>query len=406
MRLRGAALCVVAVALVLTSAVPSAFAASTSANTAKQTQLKSKIATLKDQVDEASAEEADLLGRLDKANAQKATLNGELDRVNSQIDTVQVGLDDAETQLENVSAQLVAAELKLSAIKVEVTKAREELRIRAVRAYVHQPTAVLADVSLELRSQRDLAAQKGYTNAIVQAQKDAVDHLRFLSLQALELQESVASKRDDARISRDKIAGQKATLQRSKDAQLAVVRQVQSQADEQQRLLDEVHSRKVEFETQIAALQHQSDSIAALLRGLQSGQGSTVSGHGVLSAPVPGAPITSLFGWRVHPIFGDLRLHTGIDFGVGYGTPIHAAADGVVVSAGPLGGYGNATIIDHGGSLATLYAHQSQLRVAPGQHVSRGQVIGLSGCSGYCTGPHLHFEVRVNGTPVDPLPYL
>jgi murein DD-endopeptidase MepM/ murein hydrolase activator NlpD len=99
-------------------------------------------------------------------------------------------------------------------------------------------------------------------------------------------------------------------------------------------------------------------------------------------------------------------MHTGIDFGVSYGTPIHAAADGVVVSAGPLGGYGNATIIDHGGSLATLYAHQSQLRVSPGQHVSRGQIIGLSGCSGYCTGPHLHFEVRVNGVPVNPLPYL
>ena len=130
------------------------------------------------------------------------------------------------------------------------------------------------------------------------------------------------------------------------------------------------------------------------------------SGHGVLAVPIPGAPITSGFGPRVHPIYGDVRMHTGIDFGASTGTPIHAAADGVVVSAGPLGGYGNATVIDHGNGLATLYGHQSSIAVAPGQRVSRGQVIGYVGCTGLCTGPHLHFEVRVRGTPVDPMQYL
>jgi murein DD-endopeptidase MepM/ murein hydrolase activator NlpD len=99
-------------------------------------------------------------------------------------------------------------------------------------------------------------------------------------------------------------------------------------------------------------------------------------------------------------------MHTGIDFGAGYGTPIHAAAAGIVVSAGPLGGYGNATVIDHGNGLATLYAHQSDIAISPGDQVGRGQVIGYVGCSGLCTGPHLHFEVRVRGTPVDPMQYL
>src|SRR5207245_935429 len=125
-----------------------------------------------------------------------------------------------------------------------------------------------------------------------------------------------------------------------------------------------------------------------------------------LSSPIPGAAITSYFGPRVHPIFGDVRMHTGIDFGANTGTPIHAAADGVVVSAGDLGGYGNATVISHGNALATLYAHQSAIFVTAGTHVTRGQVIGLVGCTGFCTGPHLHFEVRINGDPVDPLLYL
>ena len=126
----------------------------------------------------------------------------------------------------------------------------------------------------------------------------------------------------------------------------------------------------------------------------------------MLSSPIPGAPITSGFGPRVHPIFHDVRMHEGVDFGASYGTAILAAADGTVVYAGPRGGYGNATVIDHGDSLATLYAHQSAISVAVGDHVRRGEVIGAVGCSGFCTGPHLHFEVRVSGTPVDPLGYL
>ncbi len=108
----------------------------------------------------------------------------------------------------------------------------------------------------------------------------------------------------------------------------------------------------------------------------------------------------------MHPIFGTLRMHTGVDIGASTGEPIHAAGDGVVVSAGPMGGYGNATVIDHGGGLATLYGHQSRIEVSAGQHVTRGQVIGKVGCTGTCLGSHLHFEVRINGRPVNPAPYI
>jgi murein DD-endopeptidase MepM/ murein hydrolase activator NlpD len=116
--------------------------------------------------------------------------------------------------------------------------------------------------------------------------------------------------------------------------------------------------------------------------------------------------VTSGYGPRRHPIFGDERMHTGVDFGAAAGTPIRAAADGVVVWAGPRGGYGLTVIIDHGDSLATLYAHQEAVAVAEGRRVRRGEVVGYVGATGYATGPHLHFEVRVRGNPVDPLPYL
>ena len=117
-------------------------------------------------------------------------------------------------------------------------------------------------------------------------------------------------------------------------------------------------------------------------------------------------PVTSPFGWRIHPIHGDKRFHTGVDFGTPMGTPIIAVLDGVVTLAGPGGGYGNVVFIKHANGLSTVYAHLSTISVKQGDFVKRGQVIALSGNTGASTGPHLHFEVRVNGTPVNPLPYL
>jgi murein DD-endopeptidase MepM/ murein hydrolase activator NlpD len=125
-----------------------------------------------------------------------------------------------------------------------------------------------------------------------------------------------------------------------------------------------------------------------------------------LDDPLDSIRIVSPYGYRVHPIYGNVRLHTGDDLDADSGDPIRAAGTGTVVSAGWLGGYGNATIVDHGGGLATLYAHQSALLVTEGERVVKGQVIGRVGCTGSCTGPHLHYEVRINGNPVDPAPYL
>jgi murein DD-endopeptidase MepM/ murein hydrolase activator NlpD len=119
--------------------------------------------------------------------------------------------------------------------------------------------------------------------------------------------------------------------------------------------------------------------------------------------PVNG-PITSPFGPR--NIGAGYEFHPGIDIGVPTGTPIRAAAAGTVSIAGPNGGYGNYTCIDHGGSLSTCYGHQERILVSVGQEVAQAQIIGLSDCTGYCNGPHVHFEVRVNGQPVDPLGYL
>ena len=152
-----------------------------------------------------------------------------------------------------------------------------------------------------------------------------------------------------------------------------------------------------------ADLQAESDRIAQLAR---DASGGPALGNGRFVLPVPG-PVTSPFGYRSDPITGATKFHAGVDLGSACGTPIKAAGTGVVIQAGfDSGGYGNMTLINHGGGLSTLYGHQSSIIVAAGQSVTQGQVIGYVGSTGKSTGCHLHWEVRVDGTPVDPMGYV
>lgn len=149
-----------------------------------------------------------------------------------------------------------------------------------------------------------------------------------------------------------------------------------------------------------------ADSITAALAIAQFGQGDPTSLDGILALPIPGASLSSPYGMRIDPIEGGVGFHAGLDFGADMRTPIHAAAAGVVVVAGDCGGYGNCVVIDHGTSLATVYAHQSLVISQVGDIVAAGQSIGLVGSTGISTGPHLHFEVRLHGVPIDPVPIL
>jgi murein DD-endopeptidase MepM/ murein hydrolase activator NlpD len=191
---------------------------------------------------------------------------------------------------------------------------------------------------------------------------------------------------------------------------------VQRQQAEQNQLQDERQrkSQKVkvleqqagELEEAIAQFEQDEHTLTAQIdefmrRLSQTGQ-SLPPFVGGFIRPVPGA-ITSGFGYRYHPILHITRLHAGIDFHAPTGTPVHAAASGVIVAAQYMRGYGNTVMIAHGSDLSTVYGHLSRIYVRSGEHVSKGQVIAASGATGLATGPHLHFEVRVHGRPVNPL---
>lgn len=222
------------------------------------------------------------------------------------------------------------------------------------------------------------------------------------------------------------------TLKQASDRLQAQRQQIQLQSAQVAELRQQLLLQKADFENQsqvqqqlvnrltqdrqamVAAedqLQRDSQNVTLLIRQRlgylpnTSGQGTILYGTGRLSYPSQG-PVTSTFGWRMHPLLGYKRFHAGTDFGVPTGSPIRAADNGRVIFAGWQGGYGNTVIIDHGGGLTTLYGHASALYVQEGQSVERGQEIAAVGSTGLSTGPHLHFEVRVNGNPQDPMSYL
>jgi murein DD-endopeptidase MepM/ murein hydrolase activator NlpD len=233
---------------------------------------------------------------------------------------------------------------------------------------------------------RSIAGQVGSAKERVHAQREHTK--RFRSLVAAELR-TIAVRTNQVRALRDRLV--------ASENQLAAARASKRDA------LQNVKESKSEFLHEAAGLQQASASLAAQIRQAQSVSSysagdSTPSAAGFIW-PVNG-PVVSPFGWR----WG--RMHEGIDIAVGYGTPIRAAASGSVVYAGWMSGYGNLVAIDHGGGISTAYGHQSSIAVGVGQVVSQGATIGYVGCTGHCFGPHLHFEVRVNGSPVDPLGYL
>jgi len=239
-----------------------------------------------------------------------------------------------------------------------------------------------------------------YLHTLGAADKQLADHLQLLSNQMRVARMITAATKSDVADATAVLARETEKQRAARDALVVRQNALAAARSNQRSLLASVRSARQKDEEDLAQMQAASAVIAAKIRAHQSSSGS--SGDGTSSNgliwPVNG-PITSGFGWR----WG--RMHEGIDIGVPCGTPIHAAASGTVIYSGWMDGYGNFVVIDHGNGLATAYGHQSAIYVSGGS-VSQGQSIGAVGSTGNSTGCHLHFEVRVNGNPVDPLGYL
>jgi murein DD-endopeptidase MepM/ murein hydrolase activator NlpD len=351
------------------------------------------------------------------AQERERTLATEIASVNGQIR----GLS---SQIGVVSAELQPLERDLQLHKEKLARLNELFRLQTSRYHFYRSEySALIDrlgnrlVDLyeqgEPSSLEVLFAAKSFDDLVDQAQ--VVDSLatqdKSIAGQVGTARERVRVQREHTKKFRALVAAELRTIavrtnqvRALRDQLLANENRLAAARANKRGALHDVKESKSAFLHEAEGLQQASSDLAAQIRSAQSTSSFSAPGDTTPSAagfiwPVNG-PVTSGFGWR----WG--RLHEGIDIGVGYGTPIRAAAAGRVVYAGWMSGYGNLVAIDHGGGVSTAYGHQSSVAVGVGQVVSQGQTIGYVGCTGHCFGPHLHFEVRINGSPVDPLGYL
>jgi murein DD-endopeptidase MepM/ murein hydrolase activator NlpD len=357
---------------------------------------------------EVPTDEATLLVLVDEVHARLLDLQSQLANLDGQLAQNALALQGASTTLSTRQGDLYQAERRVDALEVDKAAARIAMRERAVAAYVHQPTGDLANMLLHLEDPTALVDARSYFRTLVDVQQQAILTYDRLTREARVAVKHAADVRDSALRQQQAVSRQRQALDGLKQTLVTVQSSSQQQAAEQARLLAQVGQSAGKFQAEIAAQVAESASIEQLLAGTGT-PGSTPqlpTGGGFFALPVPGAPMTQRFGPSVDPFTGAGGFHPGVDFGAPTGTPIHAAGDGLVAFAGVESGYGNYTCINHGNGIATCYAHQSLLLVKVGDQVKQGQVIGLIGSTGYSTGPHLHFEVRINGKVTDPVPWL
>jgi murein DD-endopeptidase MepM/ murein hydrolase activator NlpD len=356
-------------------------------------RTRAKISTAKKQ-------KASLNDQIAKLDGRLTAIDDQLTRLRDQIGTVDQRLSTTRTKLEVLQEQLRLKRLELKAAENKLTLGQADFEQRVVIAYKTSDLSYV-DVVMAATSFEDLVSRLsvvrdliGGNNRLVgdyEAQRDSVAREKVA---IAEKESGVHKAVADLQQQSDQLAALQAAQAAQKAASLAMRQQKHTK-------LAAVNSNLALLEQQENQMLAESSSLTGVINGASGGGGGT----GSLMWPVSG-PVTSPFGWRMHPILHVRKFHTGIDIGVGYGVPIHAADAGTVIYATWMSGYGNVIIIDHGGGISTLYAHQSSLAVGNGAHVSRGQVVGYVGSTGFSTGPHLHFEVRVNGNPVDPMGYL
>jgi murein DD-endopeptidase MepM/ murein hydrolase activator NlpD len=361
-----------------------------------------------------------------RAEARAARLDAQGDNLAERVAALDARRAAAEARVEAVKERLHVLDKRIEVKKDQLTVAQKRMAVltaelqdilgdlgartdvfvdRAVAAYKAGPTAYVEGV-LSSATFNDVIDRYAYYQAALDADSTLLDEIEVLRDGVEERRTEVEER--EAEISEAKMALQtdRAETQVLHDERAAVLAERQQIVQEKRTILAGVRGKQALYEAQVA--QFEADEAAKLALIAQAGSSSGgvfPTGGGQLLWPAAG-PMTSPFGYRTHPIFGDTRLHTGIDIGAPYGAPVIAADSGTVIFAGVMSGYGNAIVIDHGGGLATTYNHLSAFLVSSGQGVARGSQIGNVGCSGYCTGPHLHFEVRVDGSPVNPVPYL
>lgn len=353
--------------------------------------LEDQLQDIQGQIDESRNEQASWQEVIEEVSIKLKAIQADLDAANARLTAIQKEQADTNRKIQETVAAIQEAQNRLQQRQQILNK-----RVRSI--YIHGQLSYL-EVILGSKSFSDFANRLELLRRVIHSDYDLI-----LDIQNQKAQ--IEAKKAQLEADKAHLDVLAAEAQKEQDA-------IAAKKAEQQRVLERARANKSAAEQLEKDLIDRSKQVQSLIQerlrqretASSGSDESYTQGSGVMSWPCNGV-ITSPYGYRVHPIFGTTIYHSGMDIGVDYGTPIHAADSGTVIYSGWISGYGNAVIIDHGGGVQTLYGHNQSLNVSEGESVAKGSVIAYAGSTGNSTGPHCHFEVRVNGEPADPMAYL
>ncbi len=347
-------------------------------------KVKKQRENTQKEIEKAKKAEAQYISQVNQVEANLINALKELENLNNE-------LSNAKTEVDKLTIELVIKKQELNDIEKALNQKNEQLNKRISIIYKNRKQDVL-ELFLQSKSFIDFFSKFKLVNIITKQDVEILKDLKESKEEIAKLKENIETLKNNEK--NEKLHLEKLVRDSSTKAQ-----QIEGIYIEKKNLLSQTRANKealIKLEDELAAKEKE---ITKKLEALRYG-----NAPGKLLYPVNGI-LTSGFGNRTSPMTGTVRFHSGIDIGADAGTPVKAAASGEVVNAEYMGGYGYTVIIYHGGGFSTVYAHLSGFAVSPGQKVKQGQIIGFVGSTGFTTGPHLHFEVRVNGMVQNPYSY-
>ena len=341
--------------------------------------------------------------KLTESNNRLEYVKNEISEKKKKVQELDDSINDYQNKYNNIQAQITSLENEINTTENDLSRIEEEylrkenLLKRRVVAMYEDGDATYLDVLLSSKSLFDFLSNYYMLEQIVELDSGLLDELTEQKHNVEVKKAEQDKKKTDLRVARAKEGQMQILMENQKTLQESYAAKLSNEEKELYTQIEQYKKEQEDLENQIRAAINWSGALAIQYTG------------GVMIWPVgkEGTYITSPFGNRLHPIQGVYRYHDGLDIGnAGFGAPVVAAADGIVTFAGVMGGYGNCVMINHGSGIVTLYGHGQEIYTTLGASVKQGEVIMAVGSTGNSTGPHLHFEVRENGTAVDPIPYL
>jgi murein DD-endopeptidase MepM/ murein hydrolase activator NlpD len=367
--------------------------------------LESKLEAKQSKLDEVREKKGVLTSTISHYGDQIDRLTDEVAGIRGREEAVRTRLAAKQAELNKAVADLDLAKDHLVELRSRLKRALGALRDRLVAMY-ETGTPDVISVIVGSAGVGDLAARAEYLDRLHGMDEAVVGRVRELRNQVQRIVDRLRSTKDQIEAARDSIATEEQALVSARAALQSHQQELVAARGKRVAALAQIGEHEEELDGDVAAIQGKIAAQLSATGSMPLPAGPIQGGSGGLIWPVDGA-VVSPFGGR--DIGAGYEYHPGIDIAVPEMTPIRAAASGTVIftqSEASSGGYGNYTCIDHGGGLSTCYAHQTSFAVSAGQVVSQGDIIGYTGCTGYCLGPHLHFEVRINGSVTDPMGYL